>query len=122
MADNVKDIVDLAIDDKPNKAGEAFDNIVKDRLADKVDQVKNELSNQMFGQEYQSDADPVEVQPELDLEVPEEEEDQEYQADQEQIEEPGDEELVDDDGEVEDDEQPEQEEDPVEDEEEDENT
>ena len=116
MADNVKDIVDLAMDDKPNKAGEALDSVLRDRLADKVDNLKNELSNQMFGQEWVADAEPVEVQPELDLEPEKEEETAE--ADQELIQEPDEEELVDDEGE---DEQPEQEE-PVEDEEENEIT
>lgn len=116
MADNVKDIVDLAMDDKPNKAGEALDSVLRDRLADKVDNLKNELSNQMFGQEWVADAEPVEVQPELDLEPEQEEETAE--ADQELIQEPDEEELVDDEGE---DEQPEQEE-PVEDEEENEIT
>ena len=123
MADNVKDIVDLAMDDKPNKAGEALDSVLRDRLADKVDNLKNELSNQMFGQEWVADAEPVEVQPELDLEPEKEEETAE--ADQELIQEPDEDELDkfereldDDEGE---DEQPEQEE-PVEDEEENEIT
>ena len=119
MADNVKDIVDLAMDDKPNKAGEALDSVLKDRLADKVDNLKNELSNSMFGTEYVPDAEPVEVQPELDLEPEVEEEGETAEADQELVQEPEDE-LVDDDGEVED-EQPELEE-PVEDEEENEIT
>ena len=118
MADNVKDIVDLAMDDKPNKAGEALDSVLRDRLVDKVDGLKNELSNQMFGQEWVADAEPVEVQPELDLEPEEESEEETAEADQELIQEPDEEELVDDEGE---DEQPEQEE-PVEDEEENEIT
>lgn len=91
MSDNVKDIVDLAMDDKPNKAGEALDAVLRDRLADKVDGLKNELSNNMFGQEYQPDAEPVEDQPELDLspEVDEGEEDQnDYEAEQELVTEP----------------------------------
>jgi len=110
MTDNVKSIVDLAMDDKPNKASEVLDDILRDRLAAKVQTMKNELSNDMFGQEYQGDVDaePVEDQQELDLELIEDEE----ELDQE--------ELVDD-GEVETEDQ-EQDEDPVEDEEENENT
>lgn len=105
MSDNVKDIVDLAMDDKPNKAGEALDAVLRDRLADKVDGLKNELSNNMFGQEYQPDAEPVEDQPELDLEpeIDEGEEDQnDYEAEQELVTEP----EVDAEGEIE---QPDQE-------------
>lgn len=92
MTDNVKSVVDLAMDDKPNKASEVLDDILRDRLAAKVQTMKNELSNDMFGQEYQGDIDA----------------------------EPDQEELVDD-GEVETEYQ-EQDEDPVEDEEENENT
>ena len=105
MSDNVKDIVDLAMDDKPNKAGEALDAVLRDRLADRVDGLKNELSNNMFGQEYQPDAEPVEDQPELDLEpeMDEGEEDQnDYEAEQELVTEP----EVDAEGEIE---QPDQE-------------
>ena len=105
MSDNVKDIVDLAMDDKPNKAGEALDAVLRDRLADRVDGLKNELSNNMFGQEYQPDAEPVEDQPELDLEpeIDEGEEDQnDYEAEQELVTEP----EVDAEGEIE---QPDQE-------------
>tara|TARA_R100000951_G_scaffold116686_1_gene129797 strand:- start:2129 stop:2470 length:342 start_codon:yes stop_codon:yes gene_type:complete len=93
MSDDVKDIVDLAMDDKPNKAAEVLDVVLRDRLADKVDGLKNELSNGMFGQEYQPDAEPVEVQTELDLEPAEQEdfadEDQnDYEAEQELVAEP----------------------------------
>jgi len=105
MTDDVKDLVDLAMDDKPNKAGEVLDAILRDRLAARVEVAKSELANQMFGQEYQPDAEPVEVQQELDLE-PEDELDQ------------AEEELVDDEGE----EEPEQDEVPVENEEENEIT
>lgn len=111
MTDNVKSIVDLAMADKPNKASEVLDDILRDRLAGAVQQVKNELSNEFFGQEYQgeSDAEPVEVQQELDLDPQEEEEVEQ-------------DELVDDEGEVEETEEPDQDEDPDEDEEENENT
>ena len=110
MSDNVKDIVDLAMDDKPNKAGEALDAVLRDRLADRVDGLKNELSNGMFGQEYQPDAEPVEVQTELDLEPVEQEDsadedENDYEAEQELVAEP----EVDVEGEQE--EQPDQEED-----------
>lgn len=92
MSDNVKDIVDLAMDDKPNKAGEALDVVLRDRLANKVDNLKHELSNGMFGQEYQPDAEPVEDQQELDLEPIEddsvEDDSNDYEAEQELVAEP----------------------------------
>ena len=86
MSDNVRDIVDLALDDKPNKAGDVLNDVLVDKLGDKVQDIKNQVSNELFGQEHDPDADMVEVQPELDLEPGVEEEDgEEYQADQEQI-------------------------------------
>lgn len=36
MSDNVRDIVDLALDDKPNKAGDVMNDVLVDKLADKV--------------------------------------------------------------------------------------
>jgi hypothetical protein len=94
MSDDVRDIVDLAMDDKPNKAAEVLDVVLRDRLADKVDGLKNELSNGMFGQEYQPDADPVEDQTELDLEPADQEDyadedENDYEAEQELVAEPG---------------------------------
>ena len=81
-------IVDLAMDDKPNKAGEVMNDILLDKIGQHVQDMKAEISNDMFGQELpEPDAEPVEVQPELDLE-PNEEEDETYEADQEIIDEP----------------------------------
>ena len=104
MEDNAtaKDVVDLAMDDKPNAAGEALNDILLNKVGEKVSAMKDQLSNDMFGQEMpEPDAEPVEVQPELDLE-PNEEEGEEYEADQELIDEPADED------ESEEEEQPEQ--------------
>ena len=104
MADDAtaKDVVDLAMDDKPNAAGEALNDILLNKVGEKVSAMKDQLSNDMFGQEMpEPDAEPVEVQPELDLE-PNEEEGDEYEADQELIDEPADED------ESEEEEQPEQ--------------
>tara|TARA_B100000519_G_scaffold191938_1_gene192858 strand:- start:219 stop:554 length:336 start_codon:yes stop_codon:yes gene_type:complete len=104
MADDAtaKDVVDLAMDDKPNAAGEALNDILLNKVGEKVSAMKDQLSNDMFGQEMpEPDAEPVEVQPELDLE-PNEEEGEEYEADQELIDEPADED------ESEEEEQPEQ--------------
>ena len=104
MADDAtaKDVVDLAMDDKPNAAGEALNDILLNKVGEKVSAMKDQLSNDMFGQEVlEPDAEPVEVQPELDLE-PNEEEGEEYEADQELIDEPADED------ESEEEEQPEQ--------------
>ena len=103
MADDAtaKDVVDLAMDDKPNAAGEALNDILLNKVGEKVSAMKDQLSNDMFGQEMpEPDAEPVEVQPELDLEPNEEGE--EYEADQELIDEPADED------ESEEEEQPEQ--------------
>jgi len=104
MADDAtaKDVVDLAMDDKPNAAGEALNDILLNKVGEKVSAMKDQLSNDMFGQEMpEPDAEPVEVQPELDLE-PNEEEGEEYEAEQELIDEPADED------ESEEEEQPEQ--------------
>ena len=92
MADNAtaKDVVDLAMDDKPNAAGEALDSCLLNKVAEKVSAMKDQISNSMFGQEMPEpveDEEDVEVQPELDLE-PEEDDGEEYEADQEYIEEP----------------------------------
>ena len=104
MADDAtaKDVVDLAMDDKPNAAGEALNDILLNKVGEKVSAMKDQISNDMFGQEMpEPDAAPVEVQPELDLE-PNEEEGEEYEAEQELIDEPADED------ESEEEEQPEQ--------------
>ena len=106
MEDNAtaKDVVDLAMDDKPNAAGEALNDILLNKVGEKVSAMKDQISNSMFGQEMPEpveDEEDVEVQPELDLE-PNEEEGEEYEADQELIDEPADED------ESEEEEQPEQ--------------
>ena len=106
MADDAtaKDVVDLAMDDKPNAAGEALNDILLNKVGEKVSAMKDQISNDMFGQEMPEpveDEEDVEVQPELDLE-PNEEEGDEYEADQELIDEPADED------ESEEEEQPEQ--------------
>tara|TARA_R100000008_G_scaffold84147_1_gene70872 strand:+ start:3503 stop:3850 length:348 start_codon:yes stop_codon:yes gene_type:complete len=96
MADDAtaRKIVDLAMDDKPNAAGEVMNDILLDKIGDQVQGMKDAISNDMFGQDI-PDAEPVEVQPELDLEPvdieePDQEESEEtYEADQEAIEEPG---------------------------------
>ena len=92
MEDNAtaKDVVDLAMDDKPNAAGEALDACLLNKVGEKVSAMKDQISNDMFGQEMPEpveDEEDVEVQPELDLE-PEEDDGEEYEADQEYIEEP----------------------------------
>ena len=106
MADDAtaKDVVDLAMDDKPNAAGEALNDILLNKVGEKVSAMKDQLSNDMFGQEMPEpveDEEAVDVQPELDLE-PNEEEGEEYEAEQELIDEPADED------ESEEEEQPEQ--------------
>ena len=107
MADDAtaKDVVDLAMDDKPNAAGEALNDILLNKVGEKVSAMKDQISNDMFGQEMPEpveDEEAVEVQPELDLEPNEEEEGEEYEAEQELIDEPADED------ESEEEEQPEQ--------------
>ena len=96
MADNVtaRDVVDLALDDKPNAAGEVMNDILLDKIGDQVQGMKDAISNDMFGQEVlEPDAEQVEVQPELDLD-PVEDEEETYEADQESIDEyEGDEEI-----------------------------
>jgi len=92
MEDNAtaKDVVDLAMDDKPNAAGEALNDILLNKVGEKVSAMKDQISNDMFGQEMPEpveDEEDVEVQPELDLPDPEED-GEEYEADQEYIEEP----------------------------------
>ena len=83
-----RNIVDLAMDDKPNKAGDVMNDILLDKIGQHVQDMKAEISNDMFGQELpEPDAEPVEVQQELDLE-PNEEQDETYEADQEIIDEP----------------------------------
>ena len=65
-----------------------MNDILLDKIGQHVQDMKAEISNDMFGQELpETDAEPVEVQPELDLE-PNEEEDETYEADQEIIDEP----------------------------------
>ena len=96
MADNVtaRDVVDLALDDKPNAAGEVMNDILLDKIGDQVQGMKTAISNDMFGQEMpEPDAEYVEVQSELDLD-PVEDEEETYEADQESIDEyEGDEEI-----------------------------
>lgn len=96
MADNVtaRDVVDLALDDKPNAAGEVMNDILLDKIGDQVQGMKTAISNDMFGQEMlEPDAEQVEVQPELDLD-PVEDEEETYEADQEVVDEyEGDEEI-----------------------------
>ena len=106
MADDAtaKDVVDLAMDDKPNAAGEALNDILLNKVGEKVSAMKDQISNDMFGQEMPEpveDEEDVVVQPELALE-PDQEEGEEYEADQELIDEPADED------ESEEEEQPEQ--------------
>ena len=96
MADDVtaRDVVDLALDDKPNAAGEVMNDILLDKIGDQVQGMKDAISNDMFGQEVlEPDAEQVEVQPELDLD-PVEDEEETYEADQEVVDEyEGDEEI-----------------------------
>ena len=95
MADDAtaRNIVDLAMDDKPNAAGDVLNDIMLDKIGTQVQGIKNDISNDMFGnvpvEAEEGDADMVETQPELDLE-PNEEERETYEADQETIEEPAD--------------------------------
>ena len=53
MADDAtaKDVVDLAMDDKPNAAGEALNDILLNKVGEKVSAMKYQISNDMFGQE-----------------------------------------------------------------------
>ena len=96
MADDVtaRDVVDLALDDKPNAAGEVMNDILLDKIGDQVQGMKDAISNDMFGQEVlEPEAEQVEVQPELDLD-PVEDEEETYEADQEVVDEyEGDEEI-----------------------------
>ena len=88
MADDVtaRDVVDLALDDKPNKASEVMNDILLDKIGDQVQGMKDAISNDMFGQEMPEPED-VEVQPELDLEPNEDEEaDDEYDGEVEETE------------------------------------
>lgn len=96
MSDNARDIIDLVVDDKPNAASEVLNDTLVDKVAGHVQGVKDSISREMFGAEEPSDAEQVEVQPELDLPEPEGEEEEEYSADQELIDEPDLEELEDD--------------------------
>lgn len=119
MSDNAREIVDLVVDDKPNKAGEVLNDTLVDKVADHVQGVKDSISREMFGAEEPSDAEQVEVQPELDLPDPEVEEDgEEYAADQELVDEPD----VDAEEELEEPEEEVEEEESVDEEETDENT
>lgn len=96
MSDNLaKDIVDFAGEDKPNKAADAFDKAVGEKIAAIVNAASPVVANQMVGQEYE---EPEEEQLELDLEVEEDqdesdsddveeqddvEDEEEYQEDEE---------------------------------------
>ena len=58
-----RNIVDLAMDDKPNKAGEVMNDILLDKIGQHVQDMKAEISNDMFGQELpEPDAEPVAVE------------------------------------------------------------
>ena len=52
MSERVKDIVSLAIDDKPNKASSLFSDEMIDRIAPAIDTAKAVVSNELFGQDY----------------------------------------------------------------------
>ena len=96
MSDNAaRDIVDFASEDKPNKAADAFDKSINNRLADLVGQKTLEIANQMVGQEYEEPELPAEEEQEegdeeLDVAVddPSDDESDEYESDQEFISEP----------------------------------
>jgi len=96
MSDNTaRDIVDFASEDKPNKAADAFDDGINDRLAALVGQKTLEVANQMVGQEYEEPELPAEEEQEegdeeLDVAVddPSDDESDEYESDQELISEP----------------------------------
>ena len=53
MSERVKDIVTLAINDKPNKASNLFNDEMIDRIAPVIDTAKAVVSNQLFGQDYE---------------------------------------------------------------------
>lgn len=96
MSDNAaRDIVDFASEDKPNKAADAFDKAINDRLADLVGQKTLEIASQMVGQEYeepaeeeQDEGDEEQLELDLDVDEPSEDESDEYESDQEFISEP----------------------------------
>ena len=56
MADDAtaKDVVDLAMDDKPNAAGEALNDILLNKVGEKVSAMKDQLSNDMLVKRCQS--------------------------------------------------------------------
>jgi hypothetical protein len=81
MDSRVKDVVGLAINDKPRKAAQIFNDIILDKVAQKVELAKNQVANSMVGQEFEPQLDEPEIQ------VDDEQEDQ---HDQEYIEEPSD--------------------------------
>jgi len=84
MTDNAtaRTVVDLALDDKPNKAGEAMNDILLNKISDKVQGMKDSIANEFMGSEDQ-DGQPVEVQPELDLEPVEDDVEVEDEVEQE---------------------------------------
>ena len=85
MTDNAtaRTVVDLALDDKPNKAGEAMNDILLNKISDKVQGVKDQIANELMGSELPQDAEPVEVQPELDLDPVEDDVEVEDEVEQE---------------------------------------
>jgi len=65
MSERVRDIVTLAINDKPNKASNLFNDEMVDRIAPVIDTAKAVVSNQLFGQDYEG--------PDVEVEADEEE-------------------------------------------------
>lgn len=56
----LKDLVQFALDKQPSKFKDAFDDLLSQRVVDKVDELKGEISANMFGEGPENDEDDIE--------------------------------------------------------------
>lgn len=62
MDSRVKDLVGLAINDRPRAAAQAFGDIILDRISQKVEFAKDYVANSMVGQEFEPDVEVPEME------------------------------------------------------------
>jgi hypothetical protein len=48
MSDNVTDLIQSMVNDKPNEAQRAFSDEVMSRIADRLEDIKQDVSNRIF--------------------------------------------------------------------------
>lgn len=68
MDSRVKDLVGLAISDKPRAAAQVFSDIILDKVSQKVEFAKDYVANSMVGQEFEPDVEVPEMEDDIETE------------------------------------------------------